>query len=63
MIAALFVDPEGPYVGRKGVDPWDEDRDARLYAGDDPAVIHSPCERWGRFAEGSPGHKRFQEEP
>jgi len=60
MIAALFVDPEGPYVGLAGVDPWDEARDARAYAGSDPVVAHPPCERWGRFAEGSPSNKRFK---
>lgn len=59
MIAALFVDPEGPYVGVEGIDPWDEKRDARLYSGPHPVIAHPPCERWGRFAEGSPTHKRF----
>lgn len=60
MIAALFVDPNGPYVGQPEVDPWDEKRDARSYAGQDPVVAHPPCERWGRFAEGAPAHKRFK---
>lgn len=61
MIAALFVDPTGPYVGLPNVDPWDEARDARAYAGQAPVVAHPPCERWGRFAEGSPTHKgRFK---
>lgn len=61
MIAALFVDPNGPYVGLPNVDPWDEKRDARAYAGSDPVVAHPPCERWGRMAEGSPTHKgRFK---
>lgn len=60
MIAALFVDPAGPYVGLPNVDPWDEKRDARAYAGSDPVVAHPPCERWGRMAEGSPTHKRFK---
>lgn len=60
MIAALFVDPAGPYVGLTGVDPWDEERDARLYAGPWSVVAHPPCERWGRMAEGSPTHKRFK---
>lgn len=59
-IAALFVDPKGTYAGRAGVECWDEERDARLYAGPHPVVAHPPCERWGRFAEGSPSDKRFK---
>ena len=31
-IAALFVATGGVYFGLPGVDPWDEARDARLYA-------------------------------
>ena len=53
MIAALFVETNGCYFGLPGVDPWDITRDARLYLGDMPVVAHPPCERWGRFAEGS----------
>lgn len=49
MIAALYVDPKGPYFGRADVDPWDESRDARLYPGPHPVVAHPPCNRWGRF--------------
>lgn len=49
MIAALYVDPKGPYFGREDVDPWDEARDARLYPGPWPVVAHPPCNRWGRF--------------
>jgi len=54
-VAALYVDPRGPYFGLPGVDPCDEMRDARLYAGPHPVVAHPPCERWGRFwsADGS----------
>ena len=53
MIAALFVETGGCYFGLEGVDPWDEKRDARLYAGPYPVVAHPPCERWGRFWHGS----------
>lgn len=54
VIAALFVEPGGCYYGLPGVDPWDEVRDARLYAGPWPVVAHPPCQRWGRFWHGSP---------
>lgn len=53
-IAALFVETGGSYFGLDGVDPWDEARDARKYAGPWPAVIHSPCQRWGKFWAGQP---------
>ena len=51
LVAALYVQTDGAYFGVPGVDPWDERRDARLYAGPHPVVAHPPCERWGRFAE------------
>lgn len=54
MIAALFVETGGIYYGLAGVDPWDIERDARLYAGPHPVVAHPPCQRWGRFWHGSP---------
>jgi hypothetical protein len=53
LIAALFVETDGCYFGLPGVDPWDKERDARLYAGPWPVVAHPPCERWGRFWHGS----------
>lgn len=53
MIAALYVETNGCYFGLPEVDPWDIHRDARLYPGPHPVVAHPPCERWGRFAEGS----------
>lgn len=54
MIAALFVAARGCYFGLPGVDPWDEARDARRYAGPHRVVAHPPCERWGNFSTGSP---------
>ena len=53
MIAALYVETDGAYFGLPGVDPWDEPRDARKYAGPHPVVAHPPCQRWGRFWHGS----------
>ena len=53
MIAALYVAKDGCYYGLPGVEPWAEDRDARLYAGPYPVVAHPPCQRWGRFWHGS----------
>jgi len=50
MIAALFVESAGCYFGIDGVDPWDIDRDARLYAGPHPIVAHPPCQLWGAMA-------------
>jgi hypothetical protein len=53
-IAALFVTTGGCYFGLPDVDPWDEPRDARLYAGPHPVVAHPPCQRWGRYWHGGP---------
>lgn len=61
MIAALYVQPNGCYANLEGVDPWDEARDARLYAGPWPVVAHPPCSRWCRLAglvEARYGHKK-----
>jgi len=61
MIAALFVEAKGVYAELSGVDPWDEARDARLYAGPHPVVAHPPCQRWGNFWYGCPSRApRFQ---
>jgi hypothetical protein len=53
MIAALYVETDGCYFGLTDIDPWDEPRDARAYAGPHPVVAHPPCQRWGRFWHGS----------
>ncbi len=52
-LAALFVETAGAYFGLPDIDPWDEARDARRYAGPHPIVAHPPCQRWGRFWHGS----------
>lgn len=54
MIAALYVQTGGCYFGLPDVDPWDEARDARLYAGPHPVVAHPPCQRWGKLWAGQP---------
>lgn len=64
MIAALFVATDGAYFGLPNVEPWDEHRDARLYAGPWPVVAHPPCSRWCRLAglvEARWGHKRGED--
>lgn len=53
-VAALYVETDGCYFSLAGVDPWDEARDARTYAGPHPVVAHPPCQRWGRYSENHP---------
>ena len=54
MIAALYVQAGGSYYGLSGIDPWDQERDARLYDGPWPVVAHPPCQRRGKMWAGSP---------
>lgn len=61
MIAALYVAKGGCYFDLPDVDPWDEARDARTYAGPHRVVAHPPCARWCRLAglvEARWGHRR-----
>lgn len=53
-VAALYVQTGGCYFELPDVDPWDEARDARTYAGPYPVVAHPPCARWGRYWFGGP---------
>jgi hypothetical protein len=48
-VAALYVDPRGPYPKMADVDAWDETRDARAYDGPRSVVAHPPCGPWGRL--------------
>lgn len=56
MIAALYVAKSGPYFNLPGIDPWDEERDARKYDGPHPVVAHPPCQRWGKMWFGQPAY-------
>lgn len=56
-IAALYVETGGCYFGLPGVDPWDAQRDARLYDGPYPVVAHPPCDRWHQLS--AVNHKRW----
>lgn len=49
-VAALYVERGGVYFGLPGVDPWDEERDARNYDGPHPVVAHPPCNRWSQLS-------------
>lgn len=50
MISALYVATNGGYFGLPDVDPWDEARDARRYAGPHPVIAHPPCSTWCQLA-------------
>lgn len=50
-IAALYIDPRGPYPTLLGPELcWDAERDARTYGGPWPIVAHPPCGPWSKLA-------------
>lgn len=49
-VAALFVRGDSIYKRMPGVDCWDSERDAMLYAGPSPVVAHPPCRLWGNMS-------------
>lgn len=50
-VAAIFIDPKGPYPALLGPDAcWDIGRDARLYNDPWPVVAHPPCQLWTNMA-------------
>ena len=59
-IAALFVETGGRYFGLADVDPWDEVRDARTYAGPHSVIAHPPCFLWVNLA--AVNWKRYRRE-
>ena len=61
MVAALYVEPDGPYANLDGVEVWDEARDAMNYTGPYPVVAHPPCNRWSVMAACRPGHRNGED--
>jgi hypothetical protein len=54
MISALFIETNGIYYNDPRIDPWDIERDARLFKGNNKVIAHPPCKRWGRYWSGGP---------
>jgi len=48
-VAVLFVKRRSVYKTLPGTDCYDDQRDARNYAGGLPVVAHPPCRTWGRL--------------
>jgi hypothetical protein len=50
MIAALYIDPRGPYPELLSADAcWDEVRDATRFSGPGPIIAHPPCKSWSQL--------------
>jgi hypothetical protein len=50
VISALYVQKDGCYFSDSRIDPWDKDRNALNYTGDNPVIAHPPCQLWGNLA-------------
>lgn len=48
-VAALYVDPRGPYPEMPGIFCMGELEDARTYDGDSPIIAHPPCGPWSKL--------------
>lgn len=48
-VAALYVDPRGPYLTMRGVDAWPKTRNAKRYQGPHPVVAHPDCGPWSKL--------------
>ncbi len=49
VITVLFAQRHSIYKGIPGLDVWDEDRDARKWAGGRSIIAHPPCAQWSRL--------------
>ena len=49
-VSVLFVQSDGCYANKKGIDAWDEKRDAKKYKDTLPVIAHPPCQLWGNLA-------------
>lgn len=57
-VAALYIDPRGPYPALV-ISAWDKTADATRYAGPYPVVAHPPCSAWSKLW----GCKRTRRKP
>lgn len=48
-VAVLFARRDSVYKAIAGLDVYDQDRDARSFAGGMPVIAHPPCRAWGRL--------------